>query len=188
MISVCSCKPSCLGPITIEQYNSMPTFFINGKPQPGMFHFSEGIPEHYATEFRKAGFILYSCIDKGYFLDLGWEGDGVFDFTRHDKVISTFAERIPDGYLLPKIHLWTPENYINNSEPMRQAFTGYLKNKYAGDINLLRSAWNDPDVAFENISIPESTERLEEHILSNGKFTMAGAKPDIQGCRRTSIL
>ena len=105
----------------------MPTFFVKDKPQPGMFHFSEEIPEHYAREFRKAGFIFYSSIDKFGFLDLGWKSDGVFDFTRHDRVISLFAERIPEGYLLPKIHMWAPEWWIDKHPDQAVGFEFEIK-------------------------------------------------------------
>ena len=237
-------------PITISKYNSLPTLFIDGKPQPALFHFSEEVPEHYAQEFRKAGFVLYSSIDKGYYLDLGWKDEGVFDFTRLDRVISTFTQRVPDGYLLPKIHLWapewwmdkhsdqavgfevkpenydyviasgpkhesfaselwreeagkglremvrhilessyadkvmgifiaggtfgewhpwqwTPEGCIDNSEPMRKAFIRYLREKYNNDPNKLQHAWGESDIAFENVSVPKSSERLKK---SDGFF------------------
>ena len=52
-----------------------------------------------------------------------------------------------------------PPPYGDVSEPMRQAFARYLRQKYADDVLRLRDAWQDASVTFENVRCPTKVER-----------------------------
>ena len=52
-----------------------------------------------------------------------------------------------------------PPPYGDVSEPMRQAFSRYLRQKYGNDVAKLRSAWKDPAVTFETVRCPDKAER-----------------------------
>ena len=232
------------GVITIKPHNGMPAMFLDGQPEPAMFHFSQEVLDDYAQKFHKAGFKFYASIDEHAYLDLGWVGDYEFDFKVLDKVLSNFARRLPDSYIMPKVQVWapewwldkhpaeaigldpkpekyvyvvgadtpkhesfaselwkkeageglrrmvehimagphadrvigimigagtwtewlpwqwTPEYMIDTSEPMRQSFIRYVKQKYNNDIAQLRQAWNDPQATFDSIKIPLRQERF----------------------------
>ena len=52
-----------------------------------------------------------------------------------------------------------PPPYGDVSEPMRQAFSRYLRNKYGNDVARLRDAWKDQGVTFETVRCPDKAER-----------------------------
>lgn len=99
--------------VTVGPCQGAPTLMIQGRPEFPLFHFSQEILEPYARAFDKAGFVFYGSIEEHAFLDLGWKGAYDFDFTKLDKVLKGFKERLPHAYLLPKIHLWAPEWWID---------------------------------------------------------------------------
>jgi hypothetical protein len=59
-----------------------------------------------------------------------------------------------------------PTPFPDYSEPMTKAFREWLKKKYNNDVEALRKAWNDPNVDFSSVTIPNRLERvLAENIL-----------------------
>ncbi len=56
--------------------------------------------------------------------------------------------------------------YPDYSDPMRDYFRGYLKEKYGNDIEKLRAAWNNSEVTFDSAAIPEQKQRQ----LATGYF------------------
>ena len=52
----------------------------------------------------------------------------------------------------------TPPPGGDMSEPMRRAFSTYVREKY-GTVERLRSAWKDDEVTFETVAVPTMTER-----------------------------
>ena len=55
----------------------------------------------------------------------------------------------------------------DNGKAMTEAFRGWLRQAYAGDVGALRTAWNDRSVTFETVSTPSSADRLRK---SAGRF------------------
>jgi hypothetical protein len=234
-------------PIVIRDCQGMPGFFLYGKPEVALFHFSQEILDDYAKRFQEAGFIFYGSIEENSYLDVGWVGDYKFDFTTVDKVMDAFANRVPSGYVMLKVHLWAPEWWIDRhpdqaigfeikpdkyeyvigsgpkhesfaselwkreageglkklvqhilvapyanrvmgimvaggtygewhpwqwtpdysidfSEPMRQAFIKYVRKKYDNDEHKLRKMWTDPEITFQKISVPPSSERCKGKV------------------------
>ncbi|MBR5840783.1 MAG: hypothetical protein IKZ84_19765, partial [Victivallales bacterium] len=47
------------------------------------------------------------------------------------------------------------------SEPMVKFFRNYLREKYNGDVDQLRKAWNQPEVTFENAAPPSEEVRMQ---------------------------
>ncbi|MBR5078421.1 MAG: hypothetical protein IKX30_06745 [Victivallales bacterium] len=47
------------------------------------------------------------------------------------------------------------------SEPMVKFFRNYLREKYNGDVEQLRKAWNQPEVTFENAAPPPEEVRMQ---------------------------
>ena len=47
------------------------------------------------------------------------------------------------------------------SDPMTKLFRAYLREKYKGDVEKLRKAWNQPDVTFENAVPPSEEVRMQ---------------------------
>jgi hypothetical protein len=47
------------------------------------------------------------------------------------------------------------------SQPMRRAFRQWLRNRYADDVNALRTAWGDPAVSFETAEVPTTDEQSQ---------------------------
>lgn len=47
------------------------------------------------------------------------------------------------------------------SEPMRRHFRRWLHDRYRGDLQHLRSAWNDPNAAFETAEVPTAQQQLQ---------------------------
>ncbi|MCQ6557611.1 S-layer homology domain-containing protein [Paenibacillus mendelii] len=61
-------------------------------------------------------------------------------------------------------HNWNAEYLPDASEPMRQSFIAYLRDKYSNDLSLLRAGWGDPAVTFEGVSIPTVEERRASDV------------------------
>ena len=53
------------------------------------------------------------------------------------------------------------------SEPMRQAFSAYLRQKYGNDVKRLQAAFRDDSVTFENVQVPPLEKRRQ---LSDGSW------------------
>lgn len=52
-----------------------------------------------------------------------------------------------------------PPPYGDVSEPMRQAFSRYLRKKYGNDVTRLRDAWKEQGITFETVRCPDKVER-----------------------------
>ena len=55
----------------------------------------------------------------------------------------------------------------DNGKAMTDAFRGWLRQAYAGDVGALRAAWNDRSVTFETAATPSAADRLRK---SAGRF------------------
>ncbi|HRR33421.1 MAG TPA: hypothetical protein P5026_04945 [Kiritimatiellia bacterium] len=54
----------------------------------------------------------------------------------------------------------TPDPVASDlSEPMRLRLIRYLRDKYGNDVNRLRDAWNDPELTFETVQVPDLAQR-----------------------------
>ena len=53
------------------------------------------------------------------------------------------------------------------SEPMRQAFSAFLRKKYGNDVKLLQAAFRDDSVTFENVQVPPLEKRVQ---LTDGSW------------------
>lgn len=150
-------------PLTpIVAHRGAPAFLVKDRPEPAMFLFEQEVLDKDAGEFRRAGFRLYSCIELNSFLDLGWVGPGQLDFTKLDKVLAGFAQRLPDCYLLPRVHLWAPQWWVEehpsetmgyatgtSDGPLHESFASELWQEQAGEClrklvrHILDGPWAD---------------------------------------------
>jgi hypothetical protein len=56
----------------------------------------------------------------------------------------------------------------DHSEPMRQHFRSWLRQRYLGDVALLRAAWGDPRVSFDTAEVPSQAEQLGTKLYTFG--------------------
>lgn len=109
----------CLGSATdqvqhvISPHSGIPTLYRNAEPQPAIILFEQDITDRYADDFWSSGFQYYSSNETNRFLDLGWTGPSTFDLTAFNNALQRFAARLPDGYWLPRLHLWAPEWWLD---------------------------------------------------------------------------
>ncbi|MFI4913104.1 MAG: hypothetical protein ACIAQZ_15705 [Sedimentisphaeraceae bacterium JB056] len=248
LLGLLICVSFCLASeVKILDSNGAPAFFVEEEAKFPMFLFEQEILDKDAAEFQKAGFEFYSCIELTKQLDLGWIGSYKFDTSASERVINDFHKRIPNGYILPRVHLyapkwwgqenpeeltvfaaakageykdicwdeghppvsfasekwlkeageglrrniramlslpcsekilgihisnalggewhyWNPFAFPDASEPMRTAFVKYMRKKYNDDIELLRKAWNEPQISFETITVPDISEQKQSDI------------------------
>lgn len=108
---------------TIQNYHGSPGLFIDEQPLFPMILFEQEIAPKDARTFQEAGVKLYSFIEKTSFLDLGWTDDYTTDYSIMERVLSTTAQRCPNGYFLPRIHLWAPDWWLEKHP--EEAFFGH---------------------------------------------------------------
>ncbi|BBH25037.1 hypothetical protein Back11_64000 [Paenibacillus baekrokdamisoli] len=68
------------------------------------------------------------------------------------------------GGMYGEWHNWNSEYLPDTSEPMRQEFIAYLRTKYHNDQALLRTAWGDPAVTFNTVTVPTAEERSASDV------------------------
>ena len=114
---------SARGPhVSLGLHQGRPALVVDGVPRAPLFHFSQEILDDYAQHFDAAGFRFYSCIELTSYLDLGWVGEQQYDYAKLDKVLSGFQRRLPQAYVLPKIHLWAPEWWLDKYPAERMGY------------------------------------------------------------------
>lgn len=155
-----ACLPPCPGlaagerdPVRLGTHEGAPALVVGSGAEFPMFHFSQEVLDDYARGFREAGFRFYACIEETSFLDLGWTGPYEFSFGKLDKVMTGFQRRLPDRYVMPKIHLWAPpwwveahpgeqvgllalpeaQGYVVGSGPKHESFASQLWQAEAGE-------------------------------------------------------
>lgn len=94
----------------IRDHNGAPTFFLDGRPEFPMLLFQCVLTEREPAILRSAGVRLYSFNGNtnAFGMSLGWIGENQFDYTECDTALRAFAERVPDGYCIPRVLLHAP--------------------------------------------------------------------------------
>ncbi len=72
-----------------------------------------------------------------------------------------FAYRIDAGVYAEWHYFGMAESMPDISEPMTRLMRTYIREKYNGDVEALRKAWNQPEVTFENAVPPPEAERMK---------------------------
>ena len=72
-----------------------------------------------------------------------------------------FGYRISAGVYSEWHYYGMADSMPDVSEPMTKFFRAYLREKYDGDVERLRKAWNQPDVTFENAVPPSEEVRMQ---------------------------
>lgn len=92
----------------VGAHRGAPCIFVDDAPRFPMYLFEQEVSVADGQTFTDAGVEFYSFIEKDSFLDLGWTGASSQDFTVIDRVMQTFEDHVPNGYALPRLHLWAP--------------------------------------------------------------------------------
>lgn len=130
----------------VAEHQCAQAITVDGQPEFPMFLFQEEITAADGAAMEAAGVKFYSFIDKGVFLNLGWTGPQQQDFADLDRVMSTFASRVGDGYALPRLHLWAPDWWLDD-HPAEA--TGYLRTPppesfdFRPDASFASEMWRD---------------------------------------------
>ena len=102
--SVCRCE------VRMERGGAR--LFLNGKEEYPLLAVSSSLL-HTAPSYRRAGIkFLHPLIG----LEDGWIGPQKYDWERFDKYFAKLLELVPDAFLLPRIHPYTP-GWWNESHP-----------------------------------------------------------------------
>ncbi len=72
-----------------------------------------------------------------------------------------FGYRIGAGVYSEWHYYGMADSMPDISEPMVKLFRSYLREKYNGDVEQLRKAWNQPEVTFENAAPPPEDVRMQ---------------------------
>ena len=93
--------------------------------------------------------------------------------------LGKYLKNIPEGKKVIGIHMisgsdgqWFSQHFpshFDRSEGNRKAFAEWLQRQYKNDLSSFRKAWNDPKVNFDNITIPEETERETAQYFFDGR-------------------
>ena len=86
--------------------------YLNGKEEYPLLAVSSSLL-HTAPSYRKAGIRFLNPLIG---LEDGWTGPGKYDWERFDKYFAKLLELVPDAFILPRIHPYTP-NWWNESHP-----------------------------------------------------------------------
>ncbi len=107
------------------------------------------------------------------FASLEWRkdaGEAMERLVRH-MLASPYSDRLIGIHVANGIygewHAYSTTNVPDTSEPMREAFAQYVRAKYAGDVERLRTAWGSADVTFDTVSVPTLGDR---HSGDDGMF------------------
>lgn len=89
-------------------------------------------------------------------------GEALNQFVQH-IMKSSYSDRIIGIHVANGIygewHTWSATDIPDTSEPMRQALSGYVREKYRDDVDALRKSWKIQDLAFDGVTIPDLKER-----------------------------
>jgi hypothetical protein len=103
-------EPVCRCEVRMERGGAR--LFLNGKEEYPLLAVSSSLL-HTAPSYRKAGIkFLHPLIG----LEDGWIGPGKYDWERFDKYFAKLLELVPDAFILPRIHPYTP-SWWNESHP-----------------------------------------------------------------------
>lgn len=115
-LAILCCAVSEASGVQTVVLNGSKSLLIDGKPEVPLFLFQQEISPQDAADFSAVGFKAYSSIEQNSFLDLGWNGPDSYFFGKLDNVLSDFDTNLPEGsYLLPRIHVWAPEWWLNQN-------------------------------------------------------------------------
>jgi len=116
----------------IGTYKNLPALFLNNRPIPAI---SAYVPHKYAGAFQKAGVTLYTALINTPW----WVGPDIYDFTQIDAYVSEYVERVPNGYLMPRIDFapqgypWWGEGNTSEMVVLRSIATGEILNPSESD-------------------------------------------------------
>lgn len=96
-------EPICRSSIRTERGG--PRLFLNGKEEFPFFAVSSS-PLKTAKAYREAGMrFLHPLVG----LETGWSAPGQFDWRELEKYFAKLLELVPDGFILPRLHVYAPD-------------------------------------------------------------------------------
>jgi hypothetical protein len=103
-------EPACRCEVRMERGGAR--LFLNGKEEYPLLAVSASLL-HTAPSYRRAGIKFLNPLIG---LEDGWLGPGLYDWERFDKYFAKLLELVPDAFILPRIHPYTP-NWWNETHP-----------------------------------------------------------------------
>jgi len=99
--------------VAVRQYHGVPTLMLDDKPNPFMYYVELHVGTERITNMANAGVHLYFFNAE----DIGWKGDGSFDYADWDARIMRLLSLDPDALVIPQFTVdgryqqwWLPEH------------------------------------------------------------------------------
>jgi beta-galactosidase len=154
------------GPVsTVQRHNGLPAFFLDGKPYTKPV-FETYVPQlRFFQQFADAGCDIYSFstnLGEGFSSPV-WIGPDQWDFTMLDTLARRALEADPDGLLLPRILISTPDWWMAQNLQESQILAHGSRSYTPGS---RRGARVYPSVASEKWrrDMAAGVKRLVQHI------------------------
>ncbi|MFQ6096411.1 MAG: beta-galactosidase [Armatimonadota bacterium] len=111
-------------------------------------------------------------------------GEALRRLIRHIRA-SPYADRVIGYHVASGIygewHLWSPEHLPDTSEPMRERFVRWCRDKY-GTVERLNAAWGTRLRRFEDVTCPTKEERCEADLGVFRDLSKSTRVPDYWRC------
>lgn len=126
--------------VTIGEHNGTPTFFIDGKPEAPVFIYQTKLTDKEPAQFRAQGYRLFSFVgNMGTFgMSIGWTGENQYDYGEFDTELKAFAERVPDGYCIPRVWVAAPKWWMEKQPEESVRFANgaeWKDNEWGGTVH-----------------------------------------------------
>lgn len=153
-------------PVTVGAHHGAPALIVDGKPEFPVLIFQTVLTEKEPPALRSEGFRVFSLVgnDAVFGMSTGWVGDGQYDYRECDAALRTFAERVPDGYCIPRVLVSAPAWWLDKhpEESVRFASgVGWKDNEWGGTKHesFASRLWRQES--------GEALRRLVQHILES---------------------
>lgn len=98
---------------SIQQYRGNPMLFKDGEAVPPLFCWTRDPVWETCKDFYKVGYRYFSFFySPQHYAAPWWTGEGEYDFSRFDNVLTRFHEEFPDAFCIPRVFVCAPEWWL----------------------------------------------------------------------------
>lgn len=112
-VSISNNRQGTITETIVKPHNGAPALFINGKPPFPMWFWQREILAEDAAAFQQAGVDVFTFCCPSYYLGLGWNGAGDYDYSEFDAIMLRFLEKAPNAYAVPRIFVSAPDWWLD---------------------------------------------------------------------------